>query len=80
MGLRVKRKTFKAGGDSRAVVLPSGWIKYYGDKVSEVTIIGNDLLVIAPAGFEKRAEEIAAYMDSLSVMGSRPVAAGGIQR
>lgn len=63
MGIRVTRKTFKAGGDSRAVVLPSGWVKYYGDKISEVTIIGNDLLVIAPAGLEHRAEEIANYMD-----------------
>jgi len=63
MGIRVKRKTFKAGGDSRAVVLPSGWIKYYGDRVNEVMVIGNDLLIIAPAGLEQRAEEVAAYMD-----------------
>jgi len=74
MGIRVTRKTFKAGGDSRAVVLPSGWIKYYGDKVSEVTIIGNDLLVIAPAGLEQRAEEVAAYMD-----GNAAVVAGKLK-
>jgi len=63
MGIRVKRKTFKAGGDSRAVVLPASWVTYYAGKVDQVTIIGSDLLVIAPAGLEQRAEDVAAYID-----------------
>ena len=63
MGIKVTRKTFKAGGDSRAVVLPAGWISYYGTRAAEVLIIGSDLLIIGPAGLEHRAEEVATYMD-----------------
>ena len=62
MGIRVKRKLFRTGKSS-AVTLPSGWVAYYGNRVDEVTIIGSDLLVIAPAGLERRAEEVAAYLD-----------------
>ena len=78
MGIRVKRKTFKAGGDSRAVVLPSGWIKYYGDRVNEVLVIGSDVLIIAPAGLEQLAEEIATFMDHHTTVGTNQSHIGGL--
>ena len=58
MGLKLKRKIFKIG-QSYAVTLPPAWVSYYGSQVAEVTIIGSDLLIIAPAGLELQAEGMA---------------------
>jgi len=62
VGLKLKRKIFKVG-QSYAVTLPPAWVSYYGSKVAEVTIIGSDLLIIAPAGLELQAEGMAVVRE-----------------
>ena len=69
MGIRVKRKVFRlCSGKARGITLPAAWLSYLGSDVSTVTIIGNDVLVIAPPGLEKKAEEMVAYMESREVI------------
>ena len=69
MGIRIKRKVFRlTSGKTRGITLPSAWLSYLGSNVDTVTIIGNDLLVIAPPGLEKKAEEMVAYMESRGVI------------
>ena len=64
MAIKVKKRLLKIGY-SHAITLPPAWVALYGMKSAEVTIIGSgDLLVIAPAGLERQAEELAAYLDS----------------
>jgi hypothetical protein len=64
MGIRVKRKVFRLGGNkARGITLPAAWLSYLGSEVDMVTIIGSDLLVVAPPGLEKKAEELVAYME-----------------
>ena len=44
-------------GGSKGVTLPSGWLKiqrWLGKEVSELTVIGNDILVLGPP--EKKEE------------------------
>ena len=62
MGVRLKRKLFKIG-QSHAVTLPQAWVTFYGARVDEVTLIGGTLLIIAPAGLERQAEEIVAAIE-----------------
>lgn len=57
MGLKLKRKLLRMG-QSYAITLPPAWVNYHGARADEVTIIGNDVLVIAPAGYEQQAENI----------------------
>ncbi len=78
MGICVKRKVFRlTSGKARGITLPSAWLSYLGSDVSTVTIIGTDLLVIAPLGLEKKAEELVAYMERREVIGNKDKATEG---
>jgi len=64
MGIRVNRKIINLGSGGRGITLPAGWLAYLGDEVQRVTVIGSDLLIVAPPGLEEKAERIAAYLES----------------
>lgn len=66
MGIKVQRTTYRMGA-SRSVTLPADWCRYYGSRINKVTIYGNSLLVIAPEGMEKQAEEFAQEMEYTSL-------------
>jgi len=57
MGIKLVRHTYRLGA-SRAVTLPLAWCNYYGDRVNQVTILGNSVLVIVPEGLELEAEKL----------------------
>ena len=65
MGFKITRKPFRIGA-SQAITLPHGWCSFYGDRIRTLTILGNTLLVIAPQGMEKQAEELAEMMEKPS--------------
>jgi len=68
MGIRVNRKIFRfSNGRARGITLPAAWISYLGPEVNRVTIIGSDLLVIAPPGLEEKAERVVAFMEGRDV-------------
>jgi hypothetical protein len=72
MGIRVKRKVFRLGsGKARGITLPAAWLSYLGSDVDTVTIIGSDLLVIAPPGLEKKAESIVSRMEGREAIGNK---------
>jgi len=58
MGYKEKRKLIKVGDSSRAVILPKPWLDYHGKNAEELTLIGDAILIIAPKGLEKKAQEI----------------------
>ena len=57
MSYKIKRRPFKLG-TSWAITLPPGWCRYYGDRISTVTVVGHTLLIIAPKGLEEHALRI----------------------
>ena len=57
MSYKMERKPFKIG-TSWAITLPQGWCRYYGDRISTVTMVGHALLIIAPKGLEEHALRI----------------------
>lgn len=57
MSFKVARKPFRIG-TSLAVTLPPAWVNYYRDKLATVTILGGDILLLAPMGMEAKAQEI----------------------
>lgn len=57
MGFTLQRKTFKIGS-SHAVTLPAGWCQYYSGRIDTLTVIGGDLLILAPKGLEEKAERL----------------------
>ena len=64
MGIYAVRKINDTGGNgSRGITLPKAWLSYLGD-VKTVTIIGSDLLVIAPPGLEAKARRLVSLMES----------------
>lgn len=63
MGFRVKRKTYEMGF-SRGVTLPKAWIDFHGrGKTNEVTLIGDAILIIAPKGYESKAQGVIAGLE-----------------
>ena len=63
MGCKVTRRTYKIGS-STGVTLPKSWLDYHGkDKVDELTLIGNSILVIAPRGLEEKARQIVEGLE-----------------
>jgi len=57
MAFRVERKPFKIG-NSRAIILPTSWCRFYMSRIDSVTIIEDQVLVIAPIGLERKALEM----------------------
>lgn len=57
MSFRIERKPFKIGS-SRVLTLPRGWCEYHGDKAEKLTLIGDDVLILAPQGMEEVAQRV----------------------
>ena len=64
MGYREKRKLIKVGESSKAVVLPKPWLDYHGDAAEVLTLLGDSILIVAPLGFEERAEKILKQFEN----------------
>ncbi len=62
MSFMTKRKTFKIG-QSRCVTLPPGWCTFYGDRIKTVTILGHNVLILAPEGLEGIAQKLIEDME-----------------
>ena len=58
MAYKQRRTTIKVGKTSRAIILPKPWLDYHGDKAEFLTLLGNAILIIAPEGYEKKAQEL----------------------
>ncbi len=78
MGLRLKRKMFKIG-QSHAVTLPPSWVSRHGAVAKEVTLIGNDVLLIVPLGFERQADDMVRQMEGSGDKASDSDREGGIR-
>lgn len=59
MAFREKRRLVGIGR-SRGVVLPKAWLDFYGERVKNLVILGNDILVIAPEAYEQDARRLIA--------------------
>lgn len=57
MTIKLVRKPFKIG-QTKALILPVSWRRYYGARLDTVTIYENGLLVIAPQGLKGQAEKL----------------------
>ena len=55
MGFKITRKPFRIGA-SQAITLPSAWCAYYQGKIDLITIIGDQVLILAPKGLENAAQ------------------------
>ena len=55
--IKLVRKPFKIG-QTKALILPVSWRRYYGSRLDTVTIYENGLLIIAPQGLEAQAEKL----------------------
>ena len=58
MGYKVKRRTIKVGESSRAVILPKPWLDYHGENAEYLTLLGDAILIIAPNGYEEKAQKM----------------------
>ena len=68
MGFKVTRKTFEIGY-ARGVTLPKAWLDFHGKQnTSEVTLIGDAILVVAPKGYEQKAQEIVEGLEKGEVI------------
>jgi len=64
VGLRVTRRTYKIGA-SRGITLPATWCHYYHDRIATVTLIGEDVLILAPKGLEEKAERLMKEVEKM---------------
>ena len=55
MAFKSERKPFKIG-NSRGIILPTSWCRYYTNRIDSVTIIEDQVLIIAPVGLEGKAQ------------------------
>jgi hypothetical protein len=62
MGIKVQRSTYKLGS-STVVTLPTDWCAFYAGRIAKVTILGDSLLIIAPAGLEEQAQKLIEEVD-----------------
>jgi len=62
MAIKLKRKMFKIG-QSHAVTLPPAWVSSHRGETKEVTLIGSDVLLVVPLGFEQQAENMVRQME-----------------
>jgi hypothetical protein len=63
MAITVKKKVFHHGATS-CIGLPQSWLRYYGDRASEITLMGGSILLIVPSGLESQAEAMVKQMES----------------
>jgi len=57
MTIRIERRPFRIGS-STLITLPVGWCDSHGKKIEKLTLIGDDVLILAPAGMEETAQKI----------------------
>jgi virulence-associated protein VagC len=57
MAFRLTRKPFRVG-TSWAVTLPLDWCTFYADRLTKITMVGHNLLILAPEGMEDKALEL----------------------
>lgn len=57
MSFRIERKPFWIGR-SRVLTLPIAWCNYQGNRVDKLTLIGDDVLILAPQGTEETAQKV----------------------
>ena len=62
MSFKTIRKTFRIE-QSRCVTLPPGWCTFYGDRIKTVTILGHNVLILAPEGLESIAQKLVEDME-----------------
>ena len=67
MGIKVVRKPFKIGS-STAITLPQGWCNFYRDRITTLTIIGSQLLILVPKGLERQADKLIRTMEEENVI------------
>ena len=58
MAYKQQCPTIKVGKTSRAVILPKPWLDYHGEKANLLTLLGDAIFIIAPKGYEKKAQEL----------------------
>jgi len=64
MGVKASRRTFRIG-KSHAVTLPASWCRFYSDRIATVTLIVEDILMVAPQGLEGKAEELMKEVERM---------------
>lgn len=62
MSFMTKRRTFRVG-QSRCVTLPPGWCAFYGDRINTITVLGHDVLMLAPRGLEDIAQRLVEEVE-----------------
>ena len=67
-------------GQSHAVTLPPAWVSRHGAIAKEVMLIGDDVLLIVPLGFERQAEDIVRQMEGNSDTAKESDIEGGISQ
>jgi len=68
MGYKEKRKVIRMGQSSRGIVLPKAWLDYQGEqKVKELSILGDSILVISTRDDEEKARELMELYEKRGV-------------
>lgn len=65
MGFQEKRRLIRVGDTSRAVIVPKSWADYHGEDVDEVTLLGDNILIVAPRGQEEKAKQVLKQVESV---------------
>ncbi len=55
MAFIVTRKGTRDSAGKRSLALPKAWCDYFGDRIDTVTVVGQNVLIVAPQGLEERA-------------------------
>jgi hypothetical protein len=63
MAIMFKKKVFHHGATS-CIGLPQSWLRYYGSRAEEITLMGGSILLIVPSGLESQAEALVKQMES----------------
>lgn len=67
MGFTLTRKSFRIGA-STAVTLPADWCRYYGERINSLTMFGDEVLILAPAGLEDQAKRLLQGINGKEVV------------
>jgi hypothetical protein len=62
MAFKIERKPFHIGA-SQAITLPSAWCSYYADRIDLITILGSEVLILAPKGLENVAQSMIERLE-----------------
>jgi len=77
MTYKQQRKPIKVGKTSKALILPKPWLDYHGEKAELLTLLGDAILIFAPQGYEKKAQELSEAMDEVMLLSSRQTTRSG---